>query len=66
MTVVDTFGRTTVLRHYSEIDGADGGWRMFAHSAPAGTEPGSLLYAAPTVVGDSQRRSRRERSPPAR
>lgn len=52
LSVVDTFGRTTVLRHYSEIDRPGGGWHMFAHSAPAGSQPGSLLYAAPTVVGD--------------
>ena len=33
LTVTDTFGLTTPIPHYTDVDGAGGGWRMFALTA---------------------------------
>ena len=48
LTVSDTFGLTTVIPHYSAVDGASGRWRMFALS----TDPADVATAA----ADSSRR----------
>jgi hypothetical protein len=64
--VVDTFGVTTPIPHYFDVDGAAGGWRMFAlaaASADAAAASAHLLVVTPGVVapndGAASRSSRR-------
>jgi hypothetical protein len=44
LSISDTFGVVTNVPHYSAVDGAAGGWRMFALTADAG--PATLSTAA--------------------
>ena len=50
LTVADTFGVTTAIPHYSEVDGASSQWRMFCMSSDQGTPP-RLLAILPNAVG---------------
>lgn len=57
LVIVDTFGERTLIRHYSEVDGADGKWQMFrasrdpltAPTAPA-PAPRSRMFLAPVLA----------------
>jgi len=46
LEIIDTFGQTTQIKHYAEIDGDSEDWRLFANSQQA-TNSGLLL--APTL-----------------
>jgi hypothetical protein len=53
LTVSDTFGLTTTIPHYMDVDGSAGGWRMFAlATAMPGAAPASahLLVVTPGAV----------------
>jgi hypothetical protein len=53
LTVADTFGVTTTIPHYVDVDGAAGPWRMFAlAAADAATAAASahLLVVTPSAV----------------
>jgi len=53
LTVVDTFGLSTPVPHYGDVDGAAGGWRMFAlASATPAAAPASaqVLVVTPGAV----------------
>ena len=53
LSVVDTFGVTTAIPHYVDVDGAAGGWRMFAlaaASADAAQASARLLVVTPGAV----------------
>jgi hypothetical protein len=47
LAVTDTFGLTTTIPHYTEVDGAAGGWRMFALAAET---PNAALASARVLV----------------
>jgi hypothetical protein len=54
LTVSDTFGLTTTIPHYMDVDGSASGWRMFAlATATPGAAPASahLLVVTPGAVG---------------
>lgn len=54
LTVADTFGLTTTIPHYSDVDGASGSWRMFSLSTgePAAEAASArLLVVVPNAVG---------------
>jgi hypothetical protein len=44
LVVVDTFGERTLVRHYSEVDGAGGNWHLF-RASPAGPPPPTTVPA---------------------
>jgi hypothetical protein len=48
LTVADTFGLTTTIPHYTDVDGPPGGWRMFALAAD--TPDVARASARPLVV----------------
>jgi len=55
LVVVDTFGERTLVRHYSEVDGAAGQWHLFRSSLDAqgrtAPQPArSRLFLAPTLA----------------
>jgi hypothetical protein len=53
LTVADTFGVTTTIPHYTDVDGATGGWRMFALATDtSATAPASahVLVVTPGAV----------------
>jgi hypothetical protein len=53
LTVTDTFGLTTTIPHYTDIDGPAGGWRMFALAADspdAASASAHLLVVTPGAV----------------
>jgi hypothetical protein len=53
LTVADTFGLTTTIPHYTDVDGTAGGWRMFALSADAAAAEAAsarVLVVAPSAV----------------
>jgi hypothetical protein len=53
LTVTDTFGLTTTIPHYTDFDGAAGGWRMFALTGgtPAATQASAhALMVPPNAV----------------
>jgi hypothetical protein len=53
LTVSDTFGLTTTIPHYIDVDGSASGWRMFAlATATPGAAPASahLLVVTPGAV----------------
>jgi hypothetical protein len=49
LTVTDTFGLTTTIPHYTDVDGPSGGWRMFALNAgtPAATRASAHVLVVP-------------------
>ena len=47
LAVTDTFGLTTTIPHYTEVDGSTGGWRMFALAADT---PDAALASARVLV----------------
>jgi hypothetical protein len=54
LAVTDTFGLTTTIPHYTDFDGAGGGWRMFALTAetPTATRASAhVLMVPPGAVG---------------
>jgi hypothetical protein len=56
LTVADTFGLTTTIPHYTDVDGPAGGWRMFALAADtpdAARASARLLLVTPGAVAPS-------------
>jgi hypothetical protein len=56
LTVADTFGLTTTIPHYTDVDGAAGGWRMFALATDkldAAAASAHLLVVTPGAVAPS-------------
>ena len=54
LAVTDTFGLTTTIPHYTEVDGSTGGWRMFALAADtpaAALASAQVLVVTPSAVG---------------
>lgn len=54
LIVADTFGLTTIIPHYAQVDGATGLWRMFALSNDAQTSDAASaqhLVIMPSAVG---------------
>jgi hypothetical protein len=49
LTVTDTFGLTTTIPHYTDVDGPGGGWRMFVLTAgtPAATQASAHVLLVP-------------------
>jgi hypothetical protein len=47
LTVADTFSLTTTIPHYADVDGAAGGWRMFALATD---KPAAALASAHLLV----------------
>jgi predicted DCC family thiol-disulfide oxidoreductase YuxK len=50
LVVVDTFGVSTQIPHYSAIDGPQGGWRLFASTVDAPAAPANALLLTPGAV----------------
>lgn len=49
LIVTDTFGRRTLIRHYTDVDGPDSAWRMFDHATEPGHPVGRMLLLAPSL-----------------
>jgi hypothetical protein len=58
LEITDSFGQTLAIRHYSEVDGRAGAWRMYSLSPSPGSDSGQPALAdafvLPPVTGRSE------------